>query len=224
MKENGLFNFHLLDEAPYGAYAVDMNQTILFWNRSAERILGHATEQVIGLKCYQVLQGIPENGTAPVCIEGCPAILDARAGRLPPVAHVMARRASGERKPITITRLIFSGDHSDQTVLLHLFHEWMDAPARQIASAVEGTLLAGMSTGEPRDSASDPAVGKASPLTARELEVLRLVAQGMETGEIVDELNLSHHTVRNYIRNAREKLQAKSKTAAVLTAQRLGLF
>lgn len=63
----------------------------------------------------------------------------------------------------------------------------------------------------------------AAGLTIREFEVLLLLSQDMDTAEIVDHLNLSRHTVHNYIRNAREKLGAKSKLSAVLTAQRLGL-
>ena len=38
----------LLSAAPSGVYAVDVNQTIVFWNRSAEQILGHKASQVIG--------------------------------------------------------------------------------------------------------------------------------------------------------------------------------
>ena len=35
-------------EAPYGVYAVDMDQRIVFWNSAAERILGHERENVLG--------------------------------------------------------------------------------------------------------------------------------------------------------------------------------
>ena len=34
-------DLNLLNQATYGAYAVDRNRIITFWNRSAERILGH---------------------------------------------------------------------------------------------------------------------------------------------------------------------------------------
>ncbi len=64
---------------------------------------------------------------------------------------------------------------------------------------------------------------EAAGLTVREFEVLLLLSQDMDTAEVVDHLNLSRHTVHNYIRNAREKLGAKSKLSAVLAAQRLGL-
>ena len=50
--------YGLLSKAPYGVYAVDMSQTILFWNRSAEWILGHTAEEAVGLRCYEVLQSL----------------------------------------------------------------------------------------------------------------------------------------------------------------------
>ena len=90
--------YGLLSKAPYGVYAVDMSQTILFWNRSAERILGHTADEAVGLRCYEVLQSLPESGTVPVCLQGCPAIRLAREGRVPSVVNVAARCAAGRTK------------------------------------------------------------------------------------------------------------------------------
>jgi DNA-binding NarL/FixJ family response regulator len=61
-------------------------------------------------------------------------------------------------------------------------------------------------------------------LTERELEVLRLLARGASTDEIVDELVISVHTVRNHIRNILTKLQARSRLEAVAVATRIGLI
>ena len=66
-----------------------------------------------------------------------------------------------------------------------------------------------------------PATRRLSP---RELEVLRLVSLGTGTVRIAEELGISPHTVRNHVRNLREKLGADSKLAAVLTALRLGIL
>jgi DNA-binding NarL/FixJ family response regulator len=60
-------------------------------------------------------------------------------------------------------------------------------------------------------------------LTEREREVLRLLAQGKATDEIAGELFLSHHTVRNHVRNVLAKLQAHTKLEAVIVAAREGL-
>ena len=96
MTTNGILD--MLNRAPYGAYAVDMSQVIVFWNRLAERIVGFKAGDAIGRRCYEVLQSLPEQGTVPVCMEGCPAIRLAREGRVPPVIQVRMRCASGRRK------------------------------------------------------------------------------------------------------------------------------
>jgi DNA-binding NarL/FixJ family response regulator len=60
-------------------------------------------------------------------------------------------------------------------------------------------------------------------LTARELEVLRMLAKGMSTQQIRQELYLSEHTVRNHVRNILAKLGAHSKLEAVALAARKGI-
>jgi len=61
-------------------------------------------------------------------------------------------------------------------------------------------------------------------LTPRELEVLRLVAQGLNDGEIAERLVLSQHTVHRHMANVRTKLRLPSRTAAVAYAARAGLL
>ena len=62
------------------------------------------------------------------------------------------------------------------------------------------------------------------PLTPRELEVLRLMALGWETGYIAAESEVTLHTVRSHVANLRRKLNAKSRFEAVMTATRLGIL
>ncbi len=57
-------------------------------------------------------------------------------------------------------------------------------------------------------------------LTDREVEVLQLTAEGLGAEEIADRLHLSHHTVRNHLRHAMEKLDAHTKLDAVVKALR----
>ncbi len=94
--------YGLLSKAPYGVYAVDMSQTILFWNRSAEWILGHTAEEAVGLRCYEVLQSLPESGTVPVCLQGCSDATRScraflRAGRSRSVCKVARLSGSPEK-------------------------------------------------------------------------------------------------------------------------------
>ncbi|MEU5783963.1 response regulator transcription factor [Micromonospora lupini] len=62
-----------------------------------------------------------------------------------------------------------------------------------------------------------------SPLTAREVEVLRLVAKGMTNGEIADSLVLSEATVKTHINRTMTKLNLCSRAQAVVAAYEAGL-
>jgi DNA-binding CsgD family transcriptional regulator len=73
----------------------------------------------------------------------------------------------------------------------------------------------------PADSGGEPS---AVILSAREREVLALVAQGLNDREIAAQLVLSPHTVHRHVANIRHKLGRGSRTAAVAEAARLGLL
>src|SRR4051812_39464634 len=55
-------------------------------------------------------------------------------------------------------------------------------------------------------------------LSARELEIVRLVAMGRSGPEIADELHISHGTVRTHVRNAMTKVGARSRAHLVAKA------
>jgi len=61
------------------------------------------------------------------------------------------------------------------------------------------------------------------PLTARELEVLQLIAQGLSNGAISARLFLALSTVKGHNRSIFDKLQVQSRTEAVARARELGL-
>jgi NarL family two-component system response regulator LiaR len=61
------------------------------------------------------------------------------------------------------------------------------------------------------------------PLTPREVEVLRLVAQGLENPEIAEKLVITEATVRTHISNIVGKLHVASRTQAALYALREGI-
>jgi two-component system, NarL family, response regulator YdfI len=62
------------------------------------------------------------------------------------------------------------------------------------------------------------------PLTARESEVLRLLAEGLGNKEIALKLNISEHTIKFHIRSILGKLGAASRTEAVTRGLRSGLI
>ncbi|MDP9366889.1 MAG: helix-turn-helix transcriptional regulator, partial [Chloroflexota bacterium] len=67
----------------------------------------------------------------------------------------------------------------------------------------------------------DPVRG--TGLTPREVEVLRLLAEGHSNREIAETLFVSPRTVDNHVTAVLAKLEAKSRMAAVAAARRLGI-
>ena len=61
-------------------------------------------------------------------------------------------------------------------------------------------------------------------LTDRENEVLLRVAKGFTLPEIAVQLELSRHTISDYVKQIYRKLNVSSRAEAALEAQRLGLF
>jgi DNA-binding NarL/FixJ family response regulator len=95
-----------------------------------------------------------------------------------------------------------------------------EAPLAALVRALEA-VLAGRSY-------LDPGVSRArtvsSNLTPRELDVLKLLAEGLQHEEIGRRLGISSETVRTHLRKACDRLGAATRTQAVATALRMGLI
>ncbi|HEX6619291.1 MAG TPA: response regulator transcription factor [Solirubrobacteraceae bacterium] len=108
-----------------------------------------------------------------------------------------------------------------------------DDPAEQLIAAVR-TVAAGDSLLSPsvtkrvikqfvRIPRPDPPKELAE-LTARELEIFRLIADGLSNGEIAQELYISETTVKTHITHILQKLDLRDRVQAVVLAYQTGLF
>ena len=94
-----------------------------------------------------------------------------------------------------------------------------------INPSMAGKLLSEFATLAKRDTEEEEAQHVAPPkLTDREMEVLKLVARGMNNRDIAKELFISENTVKNHVRNILEKLQIHSRMEAVMIAVRQKLI
>ena len=105
-----------------------------------------------------------------------------------------------------------------------------DASASEIMAAVEAAA-SGMAVLDPREldallRAASPVhiSGEAAALTARELEVLRMMADGAANKTIAWKLDISEHTVKFHVASILGKLHAASRTEAVTIGIRQGLI
>jgi DNA-binding NarL/FixJ family response regulator len=105
-----------------------------------------------------------------------------------------------------------------------------DASAAEILAAVEAAA-AGMALVDPREletllgsNTSAPVLSEGRTLTARELDVLRMMAEGAANKAIAWKLGISDHTVKFHVASILGKLNAGSRTEAVTIGVRKGLI
>jgi DNA-binding NarL/FixJ family response regulator len=99
-----------------------------------------------------------------------------------------------------------------------------DAPLSDLGHALEA-ICSGRRYIDPALARAALTASTAKPaLTPREAEVLAHVADGLSHDEIGRRLSISPETVRTHVRKACERLNARTRTHAVATALRLGLF
>jgi two-component system NarL family response regulator len=89
-----------------------------------------------------------------------------------------------------------------------------------ISPAMAGKLLTEFATLARRPEEERVQQVPPPKLTDREMEVLKLVARGMNNRDIARELFISENTVKNHVRNILEKLQIHSRMEAVMIALR----
>jgi two-component system NarL family response regulator len=97
----------------------------------------------------------------------------------------------------------------------------VDGGQSLINPSMAGKLLTEFATLARREAASEPTEQVPAPkLTDREMQVLKLIARGMNNRDIAKELFISENTVKNHVRNILEKLQIHSRMEAVMVAVR----
>lgn len=109
-----------------------------------------------------------------------------------------------------------------------------DAPPAAILGAIDAAA-SGMALIDPQELESllaasagpqsvEAATAPATPLTPRELEVLRMMADGAANKEIAWRLSISEHTVKFHVASILGKLDAGTRTEAVALGLRRGLI
>ncbi|HSF78387.1 MAG TPA: LuxR C-terminal-related transcriptional regulator [Steroidobacteraceae bacterium] len=188
------------------AYAVSQDGLIVAWNKSAEAAFGYTATQAVGRKCWDLLAGqdVFDNR---YCCQGCPIREMAFCHEPIKGSTLTMKTAMQGRRKYDICMLLVC-DSSGTELLVHLCH-----PAREAADARPGAAPAGPT----------PAYSGHRALTPREVEILALLADGLETREIASELCISVATARNHLQHVLRKLRAHSRVAAIARGRKLGL-
>jgi DNA-binding NarL/FixJ family response regulator len=92
------------------------------------------------------------------------------------------------------------------------------AAGEALSAELAGSILTELTSPPP------PTVTEPSPLTRREEEILQLIADGYSTSEVASRLFISGKTVKNHLASVYDKLDARDRTQAVLSAVRIGII
>jgi len=207
--------FDLLCATRDGVFAVDSRHRISFWNSETPPFLGFEPDAVVGRPCYAVLAGRDERGCA-VCGPGCETFRASRRGKLSPTRNVEVLAKDGTRKWVNITTFVLPSRWRELSLLIHVYRDAReDGLGRHVESAASRASRAGEREKPPRPPAG---------LTPRELETLRLLAQGASTSMIGARFDISRTTVRTHVQHVLDKLRVHSRLEAVAYASRSGLF
>jgi PAS domain S-box-containing protein len=211
----------LIARAGTPALATDETGCITVWNKEAEALLGHPAPRVLGKRCHEILCGVDLFGNQ-FCSAQC--ALARMIERREPVRHfeMDIRTESGEMIPVGVSIAVLPGPRAGQYTMIH-FLERIDR--RNEVTAFIHRLMT-----EQRAQPALPATtGEARPapqpqLTSREIQVLRLLAEGTSTQDIATSLFISIPTARNHVQNILRKLDVHSKLEAVSFAIRTHLL
>ncbi|MBI3629445.1 MAG: PAS domain S-box protein [Candidatus Rokubacteria bacterium] len=204
-ESNGLDQ--MLERTGDGVFVTGADERIVFWNRAAEGLLGYPAREAVGRPCCDLFAGFDDNGNR-LCYRGCHVTTLVRMGEAVQSFDMRTRTKTGRPVWLNISVLPLPGPNGS-TMTVHLCRdvtatkELLTLVHERLASSVNG---------------AGPAAGSA--LTRRELEVLRLMAQGANTKAAAEKFHVSPSTIRNHAQNMFGKLGVHSRLEAVAYAIR----
>ena len=193
----------LFDQAGDGVTVIDTtSDRVIYWNRSAQGILGYPPMEAMGMACFDVFKGLGEGGTA-ICGPDCSVLQCAfRGGRIHSFNLLTPHKG---RNAIWLSMSTLYVRDIDRLMRAQ------ELVGEFVSRASE------MATGVPRSphKASQEAQ---TELTKRERQVLDLLRKGLSTKDVADRLTISETTARNHIQNILSKLGVHSRLEAALNA------
>jgi PAS domain S-box-containing protein len=198
-----------LARAGDGACAVGPDGRIVLWNRAAEKILGYTAREALGRPCCDVFVGHDDDGNR-LCYQGCHVMKLIDLGETIQSFDMKTRSKAGHPVWLNVSILRVADAGPGGPVTVHLFRDV--TATKELLTLVHERLTA--------SAEREAGVDHNAVLSRRELEVLRLLAIGLNTRTVAERLHVSPATVRNHVQNLFAKLEVHSRLEAVAYASR----
>jgi len=195
--------------SPDAVLVTDRHNRVVAWNASAEHLLGYTEQEMLGMPCAD-LEGCDQSGNR-YCSDHCPVVQIASHSESVRQFDLSLRARDGHSVLVDVSILTLVPGAPGDFYLAHVLSPVAGRPPRDNAR----------DSPAPRDQLSavrQSPDARARRLTAREVEVLGMLAAGRTTPEIAERLHISTLTARNHLQNILDKLEVHSKAEAVAFA------
>ncbi len=192
-----------------GVFAVNAQQKIVFWNSGCAQLFGTPANEALGRPCCQIVRGKDPTGQ-PFCGGGC---CMSRLGHGEDIHGTFPLRVYNDKNEelrFSVNIVLVPSRRKDRWTCVHLLH-------REGAANTLDMLEYNS------NNSSHPAPLTISSLTAREQEILQLLAEGLAVSIMSELLNVSRVTVRNHLQHIQAKLGVHSQAETVAYAYRHNL-
>ncbi|HXI25035.1 MAG TPA: LuxR C-terminal-related transcriptional regulator [Pyrinomonadaceae bacterium] len=204
------------------AFAVDGSGLITVWNSAAEEMFGLKSDEALSQPCHEIFQGTQESGS--FCAPECSIHQALKLNQ--PVANFDLRLNTKTGKEWCNLTIQIAEDPESGT--RHAVHTLRRLDLHRLIEQLGRVITESKATSEFQTAAqlisSSLANAPEVKLTAREKEILQMLAKGKRTPDIADQLYISPATVNNHVQHIMEKLDSHSRLEVVARAREAGIL
>ncbi len=200
------------------SFAVDANGRIVLWNAAAEKMLGFTAKAVVGRPCHEVVGGRDAN-CHHFCSSNCSVKTSVLGDQQVQNYDLLTAHRDGHDVWVNVS-IIGVPDSKGTRYTVHILHDVTEQHrTEQALNHILKRLDGHISLASHRETATPSTLSPARPaLSAREHEVLQLLASGLGTKDIAKELQISHFTARNHVQSILAKIGVHSTSQAIAYA------
>lgn len=212
----------LVNSTSDSAFAADGSGQIVAWNHAAEAMFGLPADEAIGKACGEILEGMDECG--PVCSADC-SVQQAVRNHHPVGNFDLHIQTASGRQWCNVSVMIAHEANSIMPFSIHIIRQ-IDVRKR-LELLVRDFVVTGTGLAPEQATtliASSRAPARETELSDREVSVLKLLAKGVTTTAVAEQLHISRATVNNHIQHILRKLNVHTRLEAIRRAEHAGLI
>jgi PAS domain S-box-containing protein len=203
------------------AFATDNTGAVVAWNAAAQVLFGISARDAVGKTCAELVRG--EDDCGAYCALNC-GIRERVRRRQPIASYDLEVETAHGKRWCSCSVLVAQVDSSAAGHAVHLIRD-IDVAKRlelTMKRLVAKEVAARRRGSNARSRSALPA--RETTLSARERQILQLIAKGTTAAEIAAQLTIARATLNNHVQHILQKLNAHTRLQAVRRAERAGII